>query len=77
MPIPTDLIKDVYLSDIHNNDGINVHRDKDKSYIYDGNKNGIIFIPCNKVQTNNTYLIIVLFDGTELTTKHTREVTVE
>lgn len=72
--IPNDLIRDVYFTDIYNQNGSLLHFSR--TYIYDNDKNAVIFNICDKVQTANTYLVLTLINGVQLRTKRTREVIV-
>jgi hypothetical protein len=73
--IPNDLIKDLYFTDIYNNDGSNLRWDRDTSYYYlDNRLNGVLFKPCDKKQTIKTKILIKLINGKELITIHDREV---
>lgn len=75
MFIPNDLIKDLYFTDIYNNDGSNLRWDRDTSYHYlDDRLNAVLFKPCDKKQTIKTKILIKLINGKELITIHDREV---
>lgn len=72
--IPNDLIRDVYFTDIYNQNGSLLHFSR--TYIYENDKNAVIFNICDKAQTANTYLVLTLINGVQLRTKRTREVIV-
>lgn len=72
--IPNDLIIDVYFTDIYNQNGSLLHFTR--TYIYENDKNAVIFNICDKPQTAKTYLILTLINGVQLRTKHSREVIV-
>ena len=75
MFIPNDLIKDLYFTDIYNNDGSNLRWDRDTSYYYLNDRlNAVLFKPCDKKQTIKTKVLIKLINGKELITIHDREV---
>lgn len=48
--------------------------DSNKSHEYQGDRNAIIFKPCDKIQTNKTNIVVELINGKILTTIHEREV---
>ena len=72
--IPKELIKNIYFSNIKNNDGKLVYWDGVKSYDYDKTRNAIIFEPCDKNQTNKAFIVVEFINNKILTTIHNREV---
>lgn len=74
IPIEKDIIKSLYFSDIKNNTGESVNWDRIKSYTYDETRNAIIFEPCDKIQTNKTFIVIEFINGKRITSTHSREV---
>lgn len=65
--IPYEYIKDIYFTEVKNKDGTLVHYDRNKLFVYDKVKNGIVFNSCDKPQIN----------GNTLRTNNNREVIVE
>ena len=74
--ISNELIKEAYFIEIKNNDGSQVQYDKNKSYCYGNERNAFIFEPCDKLQESESHIKIVFINGKELTTAHTRKVTI-
>lgn len=74
--IPKDLIISLKFTNIYNTDGSNLTWDRKKSDCYENNRNAIIFNPCDKVQSNDTYIHLTLVNGKELITTHSRKVSI-
>lgn len=75
MCIPKDLIKDIFFTDITNTDGNKVRWSKTDSSCLD-TRNNIVFMPCNKLQTSNTFIKLIFINGAELTTTNSRKVSI-
>jgi hypothetical protein len=75
--IPIDLIKKGYFTNVKNEDGTRLLVDKQRSSVYDVYKNYIAFDACDKIQTVNTYLELILINDTILRTTSVIEVIVK
>lgn len=74
--IPNELIKEMYFTNIKNNDGSFLQWDNNKSYCYGDNRNAIVFKPCDKTQEDETYIVAEFINGKVLTTTHSRKVSI-
>lgn len=75
--IPYEYIKDIYFTDVKNKDGSLVHFNRNKLFVYDNIKNGVVFNACDKPQKVRSFLALELISGTILKTAHDREVIVD
>lgn len=74
--IDKDLIKDIFFTDIINNDNSKVKWSREESICVDNNRNSIIFEPCDKLQTADTFIKMVFINGYELITTNSRKVSI-
>lgn len=74
--MPNELIKELYFTDIKNNDNSLLQWDNNKSYYYSDEKNAIVFKPCDKIQEHETFIKIKFINGKILTTTHSRKVSI-